>query len=149
MDRDLRLTYRQFGELVDRMARGLMALGVQKGEKVAIWSTNIPYWVALQFATARIGAVLLTVNINYKRDELAYLLRQSETESLFLIDGYQDTDYLQTVYELVPELKTQAAGVSGSADFPHLKRVFFLGPEKHRGLYAIPELLGLSAMISS
>ena len=79
VDRDLRLTYRQFGDLVDRMARGLMALGVQKGEKVAIWSTNIPYWVALQFATAKIGAVLLTVNINYKRDELAYLLRQSET----------------------------------------------------------------------
>jgi fatty-acyl-CoA synthase len=147
VDRDLRLTYRQFGDLVDRMAKGLMALGVQKGEKVAIWSTNIPYWVALQFATARIGAVLLTVNINYKREELAYLLRHSETESLFLIDGYQDTDYLHTMYELVPELKTQARGYLASAEFPHLKRVFFLGPEKHRGMYAMPELLGLSAMI--
>ena len=148
VDRDLRLTYRQFGDLVDRMARGLMALGVQKGEKVAIWSTNIPFWVALQFATAKIGAVLLTVNINYKRDELAYLLRQSETENMFLINGYQDTDYLQTVYELIPELKTQERGYLTSTEFPDLKRVFFLGPEKHRGLFSIPELLGLSAMIT-
>ncbi|MBI5591333.1 MAG: AMP-binding protein [Deltaproteobacteria bacterium] len=147
VDRDLRLTYRQFGDLVDRMAKGLMALGVQKGEKVAVWSTNIPYWVALQFATAKIGAVLLTVNINYKREELAYLLRQSEAENMFLIDGYQDTDYLQTVYELIPELKTQERGYLTSTEFPDLKRVFFLGPEKHRGLYSVPELLGLSPMI--
>jgi fatty-acyl-CoA synthase len=148
VDRNFRLTYREFGDLVDRVAKGLMALGVQKGEKVAIWSTNIPYWVVLQFATARIGAILLTININYKRDELAYLLRQSESENIFLIGGYQDTDYIQTLYELVPELKTQERGYLKSGDFPDLKRVFFLGPEKHRGMYSIPELLGLSAMIT-
>jgi fatty-acyl-CoA synthase len=147
VDRDFRLTYRQFGDMVDQLAKGLMALGVQKGEKVAVWSTNIPYWVALQFATARIGAVLLTVNTNYKRDELAYLLRQSETENLFLIEQYQDTDFLQVLYDRVPELKSQERGHLNSTAFPHLKRVFFLGHEKHRGLYAIPELLSLSAMI--
>ncbi len=147
VDRDFRLTYREFGDLVDRVAKGLMALGVQKGEKVAIWSTNIPYWVVLQFATARIGAVLLTVNINYKRDELAYLLRHSEAENMFLIGGYQDTDYIQTLYELVPELKTQERGYLKSDDFPDLKRVFFLGPEKHRGMFTIPEVLAMSAMI--
>ena len=125
-DRDLRMTYREFGEVVDQLARGLMALGVVRGEKVAVWATNIPYWVALQFATAKIGAVLLTVNTNYKRAELAYLLEQSETENLFLIDGYMDTDYLQTVYELVPELKSQERGRLHSERFPHLKRVFFL-----------------------
>lgn len=146
VDRDFRLTYRQFGDLVDRMARGLMAMGVQKGEKVAVWSTNIPYWVVLQFATARIGAVLLTVNTNYRRDELSYLLRQSEAENLFLIEGYQDADYLQTVYELVPELKTRERGYLASAGFPCLKRVVFMGPEKHRGMYSIPEVLSLSAM---
>ena len=62
VDRDFRMTYREFGHLVDQMAKGLMALGVKKGEKVAIWATNVPHWVALQFATARIGAILLTVN---------------------------------------------------------------------------------------
>ncbi|HMA67078.1 MAG TPA: AMP-binding protein, partial [Desulfosalsimonadaceae bacterium] len=72
VDRDYRQTYREFAAAVDRMAKGLMALGVEKGEKVAVWATNIPCWVTLQFATARIGAVLLTVNTNYKSAELAY-----------------------------------------------------------------------------
>jgi len=146
VDRDFRLTYRQFGDLVDRLARGLMAMGIRKGEKVAVWATNVPYWVALQFATAKIGAVLLTVNTNYRINELAYVLEQSESENLFLIDGYQDIDYLQTVYELVPELRTQERGRLASARFPHLKRVFFLGLEKHRGMYSVPEVLAMSAM---
>jgi fatty-acyl-CoA synthase len=148
VDRDFRMTYRQFGETVDRLARGLMALGIARGEKVAVWATNIPYWVALQFATARIGAVLLTVNTSYKTAELSYLLRQSECENLFLIDGYMDTDYLQTVYDLVPELKTQERGRLQSAGFPHLRRVFFLGMEKHRGMYAIPEVTAMAALTS-
>ncbi|MFZ7126013.1 MAG: AMP-binding protein [Desulfobacterales bacterium] len=148
VDRDFRLTYREFAAVVDELARGLMAMGIEKGEKVAVWATNIPYWVALQFATAKIGAILLTVNTNYKRDELAYLLRQSEAENLFLIDGYQDTDYIRTVYELVPELKTQQRGHLKSAGFPHLRRVFFLGQEKHRGMFSIPEILALGSMTS-
>ncbi|MGD9971857.1 MAG: AMP-binding protein [Desulfatirhabdiaceae bacterium] len=146
VDRNYRLTYREFGKVVDSMAKGLMALGVQKGEKVAIWATNIPYWVALQFATAKIGAILLTVNINYKRDEIAYLLKQSEAENLFLIDGYQDTDYIQTIYELIPELKTRQRGYLNSTEFPNLRRVCFLGQEKHRGMYSIPEILALAGM---
>lgn len=146
VDRDYRVTYRQFGELVDRLARGLMALGVQKGEKVAVWATNVPYWVALQFATARVGAILLTVNTSYKTSELEYLLRQSECENIFIIDGFRDTDYVLTLYDLVPELKAQQRGYLHSPKFPHLKRVFFLGHEKHRGMFSIPELLALSAM---
>jgi fatty-acyl-CoA synthase len=148
VDRDFRLTYRQFGDLVDDLAKGLMALGVEKGEKVAVWATNIPYWVTLQFATARIGAVLLTVNTNYKSAELAYLLQQSETENLFIIDGFQDTDYINTVYELVPELKTCQRGCLTSKEFPCLKRVGFLGQEKHRGMYTIPEIRALAVMVS-
>ncbi len=147
-DRDFRLTYRQFNDLVDEMAKGLMALGVEKGEKVAVWATNIPYWVTLQFATARIGAVLLTVNTNYKSAELAYLLQQSEAENLFIIDGFQDTDYINTVYELVPELKTCQRGRLKSDQFPCLKRVGFLGQEKHRGMYTIPEIRSLAVMVS-
>jgi len=147
-DRDFRLNYREFNGLVDEMARGLMALGVEKGEKVAVWATNIPFWVTLQFATARIGAVLLTVNTNYKSAELAYLLKQSETENLFIIDGFQDTDYISTVYELVPELKTCQRGSLKSKAFPCLRRVGFLGQEKHRGMYTIPEIRSLAVMVS-
>jgi fatty-acyl-CoA synthase len=148
VDRDFRMTYREFGHLVDQMARGLMALGVKKGEKVAIWATNVPHWVALQFATARIGAVLLTVNTHYKESELAYLLRQSETENLVLIDGFRDADYVQILYDLVPELKTQQRGHLECPDFPFLKRVIFLGQEKHRGMISMPELLALHRLVS-
>ena len=130
VDRDFRLSYSEFSRLVDRLAKGLMALGIRKGEKVAIWSTNIPYWVTLQFATAKIGAVLLTVNTNYRRSELAYLLKQSDTETLFLIDGYQDIDYVQTLYDLVPELKTGKRGQLVSEGFPRLKQVCFPWPGK-------------------
>ncbi len=148
LDRNYRMTYREFGVFVDKLAKGLMALGVQKGEKVAIWATNVPHWVALLFATARIGAVLVTVNTNYRRTELEYLLQQSESENLFIIDGYRDTDYVQTLYDLAPELREQPRGYLRCANLPNLRRVFFLGQEKHRGMYSIPEVVALSCMIS-
>ena len=146
VDRDFRLTYREFGELVDDLAMGLMALGIKKGEKVAVWATNVPYWVALQFATAKIGAILLTVNTFYRNTELEYLLKQSECENLVIIDGFREIDYLQTVYDLIPELKTQERGYLKSDKFPDLKRVFFLGQEKHRGMYSMAEVINLSAV---
>lgn len=148
VDRDYRMTYREFGTLVDNLAKGFMAMGVARGEKIAVWATNVPYWVALQFATAKIGAILLTVNTHYKRAELEYLLKDSECENLVIIDSFRDTDYIQVVYEAVPELKTQERGYLRSERFPDLQRVFFLGPEKHRGMYSMPELLGLSRMTS-
>ncbi|NLP10225.1 AMP-binding protein, partial [bacterium] len=148
LDRNYRMTYCEFGVMVDRLAKGLMALGVQKGEKVAIWATNVPHWVALLFATARIGAVLVTVNTNYRRSELEYLLQQSESENLFIIDGYRDTDYVQILYDLAPELREQPRGYLHCANLPNLRRVFFLGQEKHRGMYSIPEVVALSCMIS-
>ncbi len=148
VDRDYRQTWKQFGQTVDDLAKGLMALGVQPGEKVAILATNVPYWVSLMFATARIGAVLLTVNTSYRESELEYLIKHSECENFFVMDGYRDHDYLSTIYKLIPELRVQHRGELESPRFPKLKRVFFLGMEKHRGLYSIPELVSLSAMVS-
>jgi fatty-acyl-CoA synthase len=146
VDRDFRLSWRQFSDLVDEVALGLMALGVKKGEKVGIWANNVPYWVVFMFATAKIGAVLLTVNTHYRRAEIEYLLKQSDCENLVLIDGFRDTDYVGTVYDLVPELKTQERGRLKSETFPHLKRVIFLGIEKHRGMYSMSEVQALSVM---
>ena len=104
--------------------------------------------MALQFATAKVGAVLLTVNTHYKKAELEYLIRHSECENLVVIDSFRDTDYIQVVYDLLPELRTQERGYLRTEKFPDLKRVFFLGPEKHRGMYSMPELLALSRMTS-
>ncbi|MHC1699838.1 MAG: AMP-binding protein [Humidesulfovibrio sp.] len=148
VDRDLRLTWRQFSDLVDEVAMGLMALGVQKGEKVGIWANNVPYWVVLMFATAKIGAVLLTVNTHYRRAELEYLLKQSECENLLLMDGFRDIDYVATINDLVPELKTSERGRLNAEKFPHLRRVLFLGLEKHRGMYTLSEIQALAVMTS-
>ena len=146
-DRNYRQTWSEFGALVDDFAKGLMALGVQKGEKVAVWATNVPYWVALQFATAKIGAILITVNTNYREHELRYLLTHSECENIFLIDSVRDHDYLDTLYRIAPELRLQSRDKFVCKSLPHLKRVCFLGAEKHRGMYSVPEILSLSVMV--
>ncbi|MDL2279449.1 AMP-binding protein [Desulfovibrio sp. OttesenSCG-928-G11] len=147
-DRDFRRTWMEFGRDTDLLARGLMGLGVKKGEKVAIWASNVPFWVSFMFATARIGGILLTVNTSYRESELDYLLRQSECENLVVMDGFRDHDYLQTLYALLPELRTHARDRISSPRFPHLKRVIFLGMEKHRGMYSIPELQSLAVVTS-
>ncbi|MCK7509796.1 MAG: AMP-binding protein [Desulfobacterales bacterium] len=147
VDRDFRLTYREFGDLVDRLARGLMAMGIQKGEKVAVWATNVPYWVALQFATAKIGAVLLTVNTNYRIERTCLRARavgHREPLSHRRLPGHRlPPDRLRARARAA---RPRSAGSLATARFPHLKRVFFLGLEKHRGMYSIPEVLALSAM---
>ncbi len=147
VDREFRLTWKQWGVEVDRVAKGLMAMGVKKGEKVAVWATNVPDWITLMFATAKIGAILLTINTNYKSSELDYVLKQSDMENLFLIDGVRDCDYVETVYGLVPELKVQPRDNFHSETYPHLKRVVFLGPEKRRGMYSMNEVKSLAVQI--
>lgn len=148
VDRDYRLTWQQFDELTDELAKGLMALGIQKGEKVAVWATNVPFWVALMFATAKMGAVLLTVNTAYKRNELKYLLTNSDADNIFIINGFRDSDYIEILYDLAPELRNMQRGAIRSDTFPHLKRVCFLGVEKHRGMYSIPEIIGLARTVT-
>jgi len=146
VDRGFRLTWSQLDAEVNRLAKGLLALGVGPGQKVAVWASNLPYWVALQFATARIGAILLTVNTHYRTAELEYLLKQSECENLVISDGYRDNDFVATVYELIPELREQERGHLNLERFPHLKRVFFLDQDKHRGMYSLPEVLAMERM---
>ena len=148
VDRDLRYSWEEWGEGVDRVAKGLMAMGVKKGEKVAVWATNVPDWVTLMFATARIGAILLTINTNYQAAELDYVLKQSDMENLFLINGVRDTDYVDTVYKLIPELKEQPRDGFHSERYPHLKRVVFLGPEKYRGMFSMSEVKSKAVEIS-
>jgi fatty-acyl-CoA synthase len=143
-DRDFRLTWYEFGKLVDDLGRGLMAMGVKRNEKIALWATNVPLWIPLMFAAAKIGAILLPLNTNYKTSEIEFALKQSDTGNLILINGFRDTDYVQTIYDLIPELREQPRGRLASAKFPLLKRVIFLGPEKHRGMYSINEVQALA-----
>lgn len=146
-DRDLRFTYSEFNERVDRLAKGLLYIGIGKGDHVGIWATNVPDWLTFTFATAKIGAVLVTINTNYKVHELEYLMHNSDLHTLCLIDGFRDGDYVGMVNELVPELKTSERGFLNSERFPHLKNVVFIGPQKHRGMYNTQELILLGQHI--
>ncbi len=142
-DRGLCWSYKDFDERTDNMAKGLLSIGVKKGSHVGVWARNVPEWLTLMFATAKIGAVLVTINTNYKSHELEYLVKQSDMHTLCIVDGLRDVSYVNVVYDLVPELKQQPRGCLKSARFPYLKNVVYLGQEKHRGMYTSMELFQL------
>jgi len=146
-DRDLRFTWKQFNKRVDELAKGLMAIGVEKGSHVGIWATNVPDWLTFLYATAKIGAVLVTVNTNYKQHELEYLCENSDMHTLCIIDGTWDCDYVEMTYTMLPELKTAQRGHLKSERFPRMKNVVYIGQEKFRGMYNTAELLLLGKNI--
>ncbi len=147
-DRGLRYSYRDFDRLCDRVAKGLLKLGVKKGDHLAIWATNVPEWVILQFATAKLGAVLVTVNTSYKSAELEYILKQSDATTLFLVQGFKDTDYVETLYRVVPELKGAVPGQLQCASLPHLRNVVFLGGAAPGGMFPYAELERLGGEVA-
>ena len=118
---DYTRTYSQFRDDVDTFARALIAMGVKRGDHVAIWATNVPQWYITFWATTKIGAVLVTVNTAYKIHEAEYLLRQSDTHTLVMTDGFKDSDYVAIIQELCPELAAHEAGTP-----LHAKRLPFL-----------------------
>jgi fatty-acyl-CoA synthase len=122
----LKLSYRQFAAEVDAAARGLVALGIESGQHVAVWGTNVPEWVILQFATARIGAVLVTINPAYRPFELGYVLEQSDAVALFLVQRFKSSDYFAMLAEVCPVLATAEPGRLECAAFPRLRWVVSL-----------------------
>jgi len=124
----VRYTYREFKEECDRVARGLMAIGIEKGQHVAIWVTNYSEWVIAQFATAKIGAVLVTVNPAYRTHELEYVLKQSEADALILIGQFRTSDYVGMTNEVIPELKDSTPGRLRCSRLPKLRNVIFIPP---------------------
>lgn len=147
-DRGIRYSYRQFNELCRTVAKGLLRLGVRKGDHVAIWANNVPDWVILQFATAKIGAVFVTVNTNYKSMELEYILRQSDSTTLFLVKSFKDTDYIETLYSVAPELPGAEPGNLASPQLPYLKNVVFIGEETPAGMFNFSRLLDLGETVA-
>ncbi|MCD6526076.1 MAG: AMP-binding protein [Desulfuromonas sp.] len=147
-DRNLRYSYQQFDALCDRVAKGLLAMGVKKGDNLAVWATNVPEWVVLQFATAKIGAVLVTVNTSYKSTELDYVLKQSDSKMLFLVDGFKDTDYIETTYDVVPELKSSVIDELNCAELPFLKNVVYIGDTAPEGMSSFSAIEAMADQVS-
>ncbi|SFA43637.1 fatty-acyl-CoA synthase [Parageobacillus thermantarcticus] len=143
-DRGLRMTYKQFDDYCRLVARGFMGLGIEKGEHVAIWATNVPEWLACQFATGKMGAVLVTVNTNYRAAELEYLLKQSDSTTLLLIERYRDSSYIDILYEIAPELRECKPGQLQAKRLPKLKNVIVIGDKRYPGAYTWNDILALA-----
>ena len=123
------------------MAKGLLAIGVEKGTHVGIWAGNVPDWLTFLYACAKIGAVAVTVNTNYKQAELEYLCQNSDMHTLCIVNGEKDSDFVQMTYNMLPELKTFSRGHMKSKRFPCMRNVVYIGQEKFRGMYNTPEIL--------
>ncbi|TWJ18302.1 AMP-binding protein [Geobacter argillaceus] len=142
-ERDLRYSYSQFNKVCRQVAKGLLAMGIKKGDNVSIWAYNVPEWVILQFATAKIGAILVTINTSYKSAELEYILNQSDSNTLFMVRSFKDSDYVQTIGDVVPELAASEPGSLSCSGLPHLKRVVFIGDNTPSGMINFSRIIEL------
>ena len=140
-DRNLRFTWKQFNTRVDNMAKGLLAIGISHGTHVGIWAKNVPDWLTFLYACAKIGAVAVTVNTNYKQAELEYLCENSDMHTLCIVDGERDSNFVEMTYKMLPELKTFERGHMKSKRFPYMRNVIYIGQEKYRGMYNTAEIL--------
>ena len=140
--RGRRWTFAEVAAGVDRVARGLMALGVRPGDKVALWMSNRPEWMQIAFAVLKIGAVLVPINTRLRTDDVAYILAQSDSSTLILAERSGPIDYLAMVRELVP---VDAAG--GTRRVPELQRLVVLGEEQHPATVPWTELLEGAASV--
>jgi len=138
--RNVRYTYKEFDELTDKVARGFMGMGIQREDKVAIWATNYPQWMITMFAAAKMGAILVTVNTNYKQFELEYLLRQSDTMTLVMMGGFKDSNYVDHITGLCPELLEVEPGKLENKKLPFLKNIIYLDEERQPGMFLWDDL---------
>lgn len=145
---NIRWTYREFCERADALARGLMALGVERGDRVAIWAMNYAEWTLTQFATAKIGAILVNINPAYRVYEFEYALKQAEVSTLILQGRFKTSDYVGMFYEACPEAIDARAGRISSEKFPFLKNVVFMGDIPYNGMFTWDELIEKGAGIS-
>jgi len=140
-DRDYKRTWKEFNDEVEIVAKGFLSIGVKKGDNVAIWATNTPEWLLTLFATAKIGAILVTVNTNYKVFELEYLLRQSDTKVLVMNAGFKDADYIKIMNDLCPTLKDSKPNEFENPALPFLKSVIIANEKTPAGMMNFKDLL--------
>ncbi len=150
-----RLTYRELALEVDRLARGLLAVGFGTGDRIGVWSTNNVEWLLLQMATARTGAVLVNINPAYRLRELAYALQRSEVQGVFTIPAFRSSDYVAMLVELLPDLRQQNRDDLNNSEFPHLRKVAVYDPadaaqtqRPHAGFMTWQEVIAAGAAVS-
>ncbi|MDN4606404.1 AMP-binding protein [Sporosarcina highlanderae] len=137
----IRKTYQEFDRETDELAKAFIGMGIEQGEHVAIWSDNKPQWLLSQFATGKMGAVLVTVNTNYQANELEYLLKQSDATTLILDEGYKGTSYIDIIRSIYPELQNSENGIVNCEKLPKLKRIILMTDREEMGIYKWSEFL--------
>jgi len=137
----IRLTWRELQADCDRFARGLLALGLRKGDRIGIWSPNRAEWVVAQLATAKLGAILVNVNPAYRAAELEYALSQSGCSALILAPPYKTSNYPAILAEVCPEISMASAGALRAARLPELRTVISIGAQALPGAYPWDEVL--------
>ncbi len=141
-DFGVHLNYKQFYNHCRKVAKGLVALGIKRGDHVAVWTTNIPEWIYLQFALGMVGGVLVTVNTSYQSHELEYILTQSDSGVLFVMESYRDVNFYDTVRRVIPELDMAEPENIRSSTLPLLKNVVYIGKRA-----SVPGMLRFEEMV--
>lgn len=147
-DRNYQCTWSELNAEAEAIAKGWLKLGIRKGDHVAIWATNTPEWFLTLFSAAKIGAILVTVNTNYKSFELEYLLRQSDTKAIVLMDGFKDANYINIINEVCPEIANAVDGEVNTSKFPFLKNIIYAGANQPQGMLSFDKLKEIGRDIS-
>ncbi|MGC9435211.1 MAG: AMP-binding protein [Methanomicrobiales archaeon] len=144
----IRWTYAEFDDRVDQLAKALMALGVEKGDRVGIWALNYAEWVLVQFATARMGAIMVNINPAYRTFEFEYAMKQAEISTLVIQGRFKTSDYVGMFYEVCPEAMEARPGRIQSNTFPFLRNAIFMGDVSYHGMYTWTDLLEKADAVS-
>ena len=135
------LTYEELNLEIDRLAYGLVSLGLLKGDRVGIWSPNRYEWLLTQFATARIGLILVNINPAYRLSELEYALNKVQCKAIISAESFKTSNYIEMLKELAPELKDCNAGHLKAERLPHLRHVISMGNGNESGLFTFSQIL--------
>ena len=141
---DVRWTWKELLQRSDAMAAGLLALGLEPGDRVGIWAPNCAEWTLMQFATARAGLILVNINPAYRSNELAYALNKVSCRALVLAPALKTSNYIEILRSLAPELDAQAPGQLQAAALPHLRWAIRLGEERTAGMLAFDDVASLA-----
>lgn len=145
---NIKWTYRELEDQVDICARALFAVGLRKGDRIGIWAPNCAEWTIIQFATAKLGAILVNINPSYRLNELEYALNHSECSSIVIADKFKSSDYTRMLYAIAPELKDSDPGGLRSAKVPHLRMVVRIHEEPAAGMLSWCDLQKRSELVT-
>ncbi len=145
----IRQNYSSFYKSCRSTAKGFMALGIKKGDNVSVWTTNVPEWVYMQFGLGMIGAVLVTVNTSYRTHEVEYLLTQSDSTTLVIIESCRDSNFYETIREIIPGIDNFKPGGILSEKLPEMKNIIYIGNrESTPGMFSYRDIIALGEKIT-